>query len=327
MQPRVAVITGASSGIGRATAIRFAQAGWRVGLIARSEDGLEAVCKDVVEHGGTAAMAIADVADSGQLEAAAASIEAVLGPLDVWVNNAGVGVWGWFEDIPEDEFRRVTEVNYFGIVNGSRIALKRMAASGYGTIVQVLSVISYRGVPLQTPYSGAKYAARGFTDALRSELAAKGSRVHVTMVHPPAVNTPFYDHAGSHMGRKVRPPPPVYQPELIADAIYAAATMRRRELKVGGQTLAISLGNMVAPGLMDVLAGKLGVSPQLRGEDEGPPESGNLHAPSRTHAVHGAFDAESLSHSAQGWMNRNRDAVGLGLGLIALAWLAGARRG
>lgn len=326
MQPRVVVITGASSGIGRATAIRFAKAGWRVGLIARGEEGLEAVCKDVVENGGTAAMAGADVAQSGPLEAAAASIEATLGLIEVWVNNAGVGVWGWFDEIPEEEFRRVTEVNYFGIVNGSRIALRRMAARDRGTIVQVLSVISYRGVPLQTPYSGAKYAARGFTEALRAELFAKGSRVHVTMVHPPSTNTPFYDNAVSHMGRKGRPPPPVYQPELIADAIYTAATTRRRELKVGEQTLALAFGNMVAPGLMDVLSGKFGVAPQLRAQDDPAPGSGNLHTPSRSPGIHGAFDRESVSHSPQAWLNKNRDALGLGLGLIALAWLAGSKR-
>ncbi len=185
MQPRVVAITGGSSGIGRAAAIRFAREGWRVGLIARGEAALEAACKDVVEHGGTAAMATADVADPAQLEAAAASIEAALGPIEVWINNAGIGVWGWFEDVPEEQFRRVTEVNYLGTVNGTRVALRRMLPRDAGTIVQVLSVISHRGVPLQAAYSGAKYGLRGFSEAVRSELHAKRSRVYLTMVHPP----------------------------------------------------------------------------------------------------------------------------------------------
>ncbi len=326
--PGVVVITGASSGIGRAAAAVFGQHGWRVGLIARSAENLDATRKDVVTAGGTASVAVADVSDSAALEAAAAQIEGQLGPIDVWINNAGVSVYGKFMDITEDEFRRVTDTNYLGTVNGTRVALRRMLPRDKGTIVQILSAISYRGVPLQSPYSGSKYALRGFTEALRADLANDSSAVHVTMVHPPAVNTPFYNHATSHMPKPVRPPPPVYQPELVADAIYLAATTRRREVKVTGSTLGFAVANKFAPGLLDFFAGKFGVTAQQSDqggavEDRDP----NLNGPGkRPSATHGPFDNESLSTSAQMWANKNRGAVGLalGVGLIGLAMLGGS---
>ena len=327
---RVVAITGASSGIGRAAAEYFAAKGWRVGLIARSEPNLDLCRKAVIEAGGTASVAVADVADSAQLMAAADHIEAELGPIDVWVNNAGVSVYGKFLDITEEEFHRVTHVNYLGIVNGTRIALGRMKPRDHGTIIQVLSAISYRGVPLQSPYSGSKYAARGFTEAVRAELEEEGSKVHLTMVHPPAVNTPFYNHAASHMPKPVRPPPPVYQPEIIADAIYLAATTRRREVKVTASTVAFSIGNKFAPGLLDFLGGKFGVLAQQ--SDQGGAvavRDPNLNeAGKAASATHGPFDNQSLSTSAQMWVNKNPGAagIGLGLGLIALALLAGRPR-
>ena len=326
MQPRVVAITGASSGIGRATAILFAQRGWRVGLIARSADTLADACKDVVGEGGTAAMATADVADSAQLEAAADQIEATLGPIDVWINNAGVSVYGHFLDIPEPEYRRLTETNYYGTVNGTRVALKRMQKRDRGTIVQVISAAGYRGIPLQAPYCASKWALRGFTEAVRAELVHQRSRVHLTMVHPPAVNTPFYNHALLHVDKPVRPPPPIYQPELIADAIHLAATTRRREVKVTEQTVAFALGNALAPGLLERVIGRVGVALQLSDRGGAVAERDpNLDRPGRIARAHGAFDAESLSVSPQLWLSRNRDAVRLGLGLIALAWLAGRR--
>lgn len=323
----VVVITGASSGIGRSAAALFGRHGWRVGLIARSADNLEAARKDVVAGGGTAAVALADVADSAALEAAAAQIEGELGPIDVWVNNAGVSVYGRFMDITEEEFRRLTDVNYFGTVNGTRVALRRMVPRNRGTVVQILSAISYRGVPLQSPYSGSKYALRGFSEAVRAELANDNSAVHLTMVHPPAVNTPFYNHAVSHMPKPVRPPPPVYQPELVADAIYLAATTRRREVKVSGSTLGFAIANKLAPGLLDYFAGKFGVAAQQSDQDGAVTlRDPNLYGPGqRPSSTHGPFDNESLSTSMQMWANKNRGAVGLavGLGLIGLAMLAG----
>ncbi len=322
----VVVITGASSGIGRSAAALFGRHGWRVGLIARSADNLEATRKDVAAGGGTASVAVADVADSAALEVAAARIEGELGPIDVWVNNAGVSVYGKFMDITEDEFRRLTEVNYLGTVNGTRVALRRMLPRNRGTVVQILSAISYRGVPLQSPYSGSKYALRGFTEAVRAELANDNSAVHMTMVHPPAVNTPFYNHAVSHMPKPVRPPPPVYQPELVADAIYLAATTRRREVKVTGSTLGFAIANKLTPSVLDYFAGKFGVAAQ-QSDQEGAVtvRDPNLNSPGqRPSSTHGPFDSESLSTSAQMWANKNRGAVGLavGLGLIGLAMLA-----
>jgi len=328
--PGTVVITGASSGIGRATAALFGQKGWRVGLIARGEDNLDATRKDVVTAGGTASVAVADVADSAALEAAAVHIEAELGPIDVWINNAGVGIYGKFMDIPEAEFRRLTETNYFGTVNGTRVALRRMLPRDAGTVVQILSAISYRGVPLQSPYSGSKYALRGFTEALRSELVADHSAVHLTMVHPPAVNTPFYNHAVSHMPKPVRPPPPVYQPELVAVAIYFAATNRRREVKVTGSTVAVAIGNTFAPGLLDFVAGKLGTMAQQSNKGGAVAvRDPNLYRPGQTaSATHGPFDGESLSTSVQMWANKNRGAgMLLGLGLVGLAMLAGGSAG
>jgi len=325
--PGVVVITGASSGIGRCAAALFGKHGWRVGLIARGADNLDAARKDVITAGGTASVAVADVADSAALEAAAVQIESELGPIDVWVNNAGVGVYGKFMDITEDEFRRLTETNYFGTVNGTRVALRRMLPRNQGTVVQVLSAISYRGVPLQSPYSGSKYALRGFTEAVRSELANDSSAVHLTMVHPPAVNTPFYNHAVSHMPKPVRPPPPVYQPEIVADAIYLAATTRRREVKVTGLAVGFAVANKLTPGLLDYFAGKFGVMAQQSNQDgavavRDPNLNGPGQCPSSTH---GPFDNESLSSSAQMWANKNRGAMGLalGMGLIGLALLAG----
>jgi len=323
----VVVITGASSGIGRAAAALFGKHGWRVGLIARSAENLDATRKDVVTNGGAASVAIADVADSTALEAAAAHIENELGPIDVWINNAGVSVYGKFMDITEDEFRRLTDTNYYGTVNGTRVALRRMLPRNKGTVVQILSAISYRAVPLQAPYSGSKYALRGFTEAVRAELANDNSMVHLTMVHPPAVNTPFYSHAVSHMPKPVRPPPPIYQPELVADAIYLAATTRRREVKVTGSTLGFAVANKLTPSLLDFLAGKFGVAAQQ--SDQGGAvevKDPNLNGPGkRPSSTHGPFDSESLSTSAQMWANKNRGTVGLalGLGLIGLAVLTG----
>ncbi len=309
--PKTVIITGASSGIGRAAAAEFARHGWRVGLIARGEDTLDAARRDVIEAGGTASLAQADVADSAALEAAAAHIEAELGPVDVWINNAGVGIHGFFLDIPEDEFRRLTEVNYFGTVNGTRVALSRMMPRDHGTIIQIASAISYRGVPLQSPYSGSKYAIRGFTEALRSELANQNSRVHLTLVHPPAVNTPFYNHATSHMPRPLRPPPPVYQPPMVARGIYRAATTRRRDHKLGVVTKLFAAGNTLAPGVLDYAAGKAGVMAQqsLQGGRVALRDP-NLRTAGRTGPIAGPFKSGSLS------------ILALSLGLIALARLS-----
>lgn len=321
---KVVAITGASSGIGRATARLFAKKGWRVGLIARGNDALDATRREVIGEGGTAAVAPADVSDPRALERAAAQIERELGPIDVWVNDAGISSFGEFLDIPESEFRRVTEVTYLGMVNGTRVALSRMLPRDQGTIVNIGSLIAHRGFPLQTPYSGAKYAIRGFTEALRSELIHKGSNVHLTMVHPPAVNTPFFSHSATHLkGSVPAAPPPVKQPEVIADAIYLAATSHRREIKVSGITVQLAALNAIAPGLVDLALGWAGYGIQKTRRSEAKREQAPAvfrkgRTPSK---IHGPFRARGWS--AQMWATKHRGslAAGLGLGLATLALL------
>jgi short-subunit dehydrogenase len=312
---KVVVITGAGSGIGLAAALEYAKRGWKVGLIGRGAEALADASRQVAEAGGVPHVALADVADGVALEAAAAAVEAVLGPIDVWINNAGIGI----------------DVNLHGTVNGTRIALARMKPRDRGTIIQILSAISYRGVPLQSAYSTTKYGLRGFTEALRAELVNDRSAVHVTMVHPPSVNTPFYSHAGSVMDEAPRPPPPVYQPEIIGEAIYMAGTRKRREWRVTGETVGFSIANKIAPGLLDQLSGLAGVAVQhTKRQDVAERRDPNTFTPStKPSGTHGPFDRESLGASAQWWASKNPGTVGLGLGVLALGvlGLVARRRG
>ncbi len=325
---RVVAITGASSGIGRCTARLFAQRGWRVGLIARGAEGLQTVQKELEALGAQAYAVAADVSDAAALDHAAGMIATELGPIEVWVNNAGVSFYGMFMDITEEEFRRVTEVTYLGGVHGTRAALKRMLPRKHGTIVNIGSLAAYRGFPLQAPYCAAKFALRGFTEAVRSELIQQGSPVHLTMVHPPAVNTPFFSHAGSRMQGIPRPPPPVYQPEIIADAIYLAATSRRREVKVSAATVQTAFMNKVAPGLVDLVVGWMGNSSQQTDDPEVRRRRDELlfQPPKQPSPVHGPFSAEAFDRSAQMWLSHNRWMVGLGAGLGALLLFTGKKR-
>ena len=326
----VVIITGGSSGIGLAAAIHYAGNGWKVGMIGRSKEALASALSEIELAGGVGHTAIADVSDSVALEAAASQLEAALGLMDVWVNNAGIGFYGSFPDVPEEAFRRVIDVNLHGTVNGTRIALARMRPRNAGTIVQVLSAISYRGVPLQSAYSTTKFGLRGFTEAVRSELASERSDVHITMVHPPSVNTPFYSHAGSVMTKSPRPPPPVYQPELIGEAIYLAGTVKRRDWRVGGQTSAVRLSNLLAPEIVDVLAGFVGVRAQQTGrEDVLSRRDPNTYSASlRPSGTHGPFDRESLAVSGQWWLSKAPVPLKMGFGLLILGFVlaAGARR-
>ncbi|MFC3127446.1 SDR family oxidoreductase [Pseudoroseomonas globiformis] len=319
------VITGGSSGIGRCTAVLFARQGWNVGLIARGEAGLEAALAEVREAGAGGAYAVADVASPAALEQAAAELEEKLGPIQAWVNGAGVSAYASFMDLTEEEYARITAVTYLGQVHGTRVALKRMLPRNKGNIVNIGSAVAMRAVPLQSAYCAAKYAVAGFTEAVRGELIHDNSAVQLGIVHPPSTNTPFFNHALSKLTDGVpRPPPPVYQPEIVADAIHLAVTTGRREVKVGGQTVAFAIANALTPGLVDWAAGKFGPSLQASHKEEVRAQRDeNLFEPStRASGTHGAFDSEALSFSPQMALNKVPFIGVLAAGVTALGVLA-----
>ena len=307
---QVVVITGGSAGIGRAAAQAFAGKGYAVGLIARGSERLAAARAELEGMGATVHTISADVADADALAAAADAIEAALGPITVWVNNAMATVYAPIQDVTAEEFKRVTEVTYLGAVNGTTIALRRMQS---GTIVQVSSVLAWRAMPIQGAYCGAKFALRGFTEALRSELIHDRSRVHLTMVHLPAVNTPQFDWARNKTGRETNAPGP-YQPEVAAEAIVFAAEHKRRELFVGSGTPATILAARFAPGVMDQVLSRKAYSAQL-GEAAAPMQDGNLFtpAPGGTQSAHGRFDTQSKTRRD---IYSSRQAAGVAAGLV-----------
>lgn len=302
--PRVVVITGGSSGIGRCTARLFARRGWKVGLIARGAAGLAEAAEDVRLQGSAGAIAIADVADSAALERAADAIAGALGPPDVWINSAGNGVYGRLLDVPEEEYRRVTDVTYMGTVNGTRTALRRMLPRDGGTIINVCSGVAFHGLPLMTSYAGAKAAVRGFGQSVRVELRLAKSRVHVCTVFPPAVNTPFFSHAPSHMGFPSRPVPPVYQPEIVAQALYLAATGRRREMTVSSIVAIFALVSRLSPTLAAWLTERLRFDTLLSRDPAASScsEPSLFEPPGRVLGVHGPFGNRARGWSAQVWL-------------------------
>ena len=324
----VVVVTGASAGVGRATARAFAARGYAVALLARGADGLEAARCEVEAAGGQAIALPTDVADPGQVEAAAAAIERELGPIDVWVNNAMVSVFSPVMQMTEDEFRRVTEVTYLGAVYGTLAALRRMVPRNTGTIVQVGSALAYRAIPLQSAYCAAKHALAGFTESLRTELLHDHSAVHLTIVQLPALNTPQFDWSRSRMPRQPQPVPPIFQPEVAAEAIVWAATHRRRELYVGWPTVKAILGDKIAPGLLDRYLAQLGYDVQQTDEPVSPERPDNLFAPvPGDHGAHGRFDASARSFSWQLWATTHRSVVLAGLATMAsLLWTVRHRR-
>ncbi len=286
----VVVITGGSAGIGRAAADAFAAKGYAVGLIARGAERLDAARAALEANGARVHTEVADVADADALARAADAIAAALGPITVWVNNAMATVYSPIRDLEMDEFRRVTEVTYLGAANGTMAALKRMER---GTIVQVSSVLAWRAVPVQGAYCGAKFALRGFTESLRAELIHDGSRVHLTMVHLPAINTPQFDWARNKTGRETKAPGP-YQPEVAADAIVYAATHRRRDVFVGASTPPTILAARLAPSVIDQVLARKGYSSQL-GDAPAALSEGNLFepAPGGGQGAHGRFDEDA----------------------------------
>ena len=323
---QVVVITGASAGVGRATARRFAREGASIGLIARDEARLERAAEEVAQLGGRALVLPLDVADAEAVEAAAERVEAELGPIDTWINCAMLTVFAPVHEMTPDEVRRVTEVTYLGYVNGTMAALKRMRARDRGTIVQAGSALAYRSIPLQAAYCGAKHAIVGFTDALRSELIHDSSKVEVTMVHLPALNTPQFDWARNKTPMRPQPVPPIFQPEVAAEALHFAARHPRRELWVGRSSVMAILAQRLVPGLLDrylahsAYKGQQDDEPALPGPD-------NLFAPVKgDFAAHGRFDDRAAAVSPQLWAAEHRRTLlgaGLVLALAGLGWWAG----
>jgi NAD(P)-dependent dehydrogenase (short-subunit alcohol dehydrogenase family) len=326
---QVVVVTGATGGIGRAAARAFAARGDRVAVLARGEQGLRSVAREIEDAGGRALPVPVDTADFAAVDAAANRIEAELGPIDIWVNDAFTSVFARFGDIEPAEFKRVTEVTYLGYVHGTRAALDRMLPRHRGAIVQVGSAMAYRGIPLQTAYSGAKHAIQGMHEALRAELLHDKAGVHVTMVQLPAVNTPQFGWVLSRLPRRAQPVPPIYQPEVAAKAIvYAADHPRRREYWVGASTVGTLLGDKIAPGLLDRYLARTGFTAQQTDQPRDPDEPENLWEPAdRTHdfGTHGRFDRRAHPRSPQVWASQHHALLATpGTGALTgglFAWL------
>ncbi len=303
----VVVVTGASAGVGRATAREFGRHGASVGLLARNHDGLEGVVKEVEAAGGKALILAADVADYEQVEAAATRVEEELGPIDIWVNDAMNTVFSPFKEITAEDYKRATEITYLGYVYGTMAALRRMLPRDRGTIIQVGSALAYRAIPLQSAYCGAKFAIRGFTDSIRTELMHDGSNVHITMVQMPGLNTPQFNLARTTLPNHPMPVPPIYQPEVAAEAIYWSAHQRRREVYVGTSSVLTILGNKVAPWLADCYLARTGYDSQQTDQPVGPDRPDYLYGPvPGDHGAHGNFDEQAYERSPQLWATKNR---------------------
>jgi NAD(P)-dependent dehydrogenase (short-subunit alcohol dehydrogenase family) len=318
----VVVITGASGGVGRATARRFAKDGAKIALVARGRGGLEAAACEVEKHGGRALVLPTDVADAGAVEAAAEAAERELGPIDVWVNNALVSVYAPIADMAAAEFRRVTEVTYLGYVHGTLAALHRMRPRDRGVIVQVGSALAYRSIPLQSAYCAAKHAIVGFTASLRSELIHDRSHVRVAMVHMPALNTPQFDWTRNRLPNRPQPVPPIFQPEVGAEAVFHASQHDvGRELMVAWPTVKATLGNKVIPGLLDHYLADVAWEGEQTNEPEDPDRPDNLFEPvPGDWAAHGRFDHRSKPESWELTLRFNRNLLAVaGAGVLGLA--------
>jgi short-subunit dehydrogenase len=326
-QHEVVVITGASAGVGRATVREFARHGASIGLIARGRDGLEGARSEVEAAGCKALVLPIDVADADAIEAAAGQVEAQLGPIDIWVNNAMASVFSPIKEMTAAEFKRVTEVTYVGYVYGSLAALKRMLPRDRGTIVHVGSALAYRSIPLQAAYCASKHAVLGFFASLRTELIHDHSNVHTTMVQMPALNTPQFGWVKSRLPRKAQPVPPIFQPEVAARAIYYAAHHpERREYFAGWSTVRAIFGNKLAPSYADRYLARTGYDAQQYDGAEDPNRPNNLYEPvPGDHGAHGKFDARAHDRSLELWAETHAKLLaitgGIGFASAAIAAL------
>lgn len=324
---QVVVITGASGGIGRASARMFGARGANVALLARGEKGLAGAAHDVEVGGGKALSLSVDTADADQVEQAAADVEERFGPIDVWINVAFTSVFAPFSEVSAAEFKRVTEVTYLGYVYATMSALRRMRPRDSGAVVQVGSALAYRGILLQSAYCGAKHAIQGFNESLRCELLHDRSNVHVTMVQMPAVNTPQFSWVLSKLPNQAQPVPPIYQPEVAARAVvYAADHPHRREYWVGGTTMGTLIANKFTPGLLDRYLALTGYKSQQTDQPRPAGQPANLWEPAdgdsgRDFGAHGIFDDKSTSRSYQLWASQHHGVLG---GVVAGALAAGA---
>ena len=315
-EAEVVVITGASAGVGRATARKFGERGARVGLLARGEDGLEGAKRDVENAGGEAVTVQTDVAEMEQVEEAADAVEDEFGPIDVWVNCAMTSVFSEVKEMDAEEYRRVTEVTYLGYIYGTLTALERWESRDEGSIVQVGSALAYRGIPLQSAYCASKHAIKGFTESLFAELIHDDSDIDVSMVHLPGLNTPQFTWTKSRLPNKPQPVPPIYQPEVAADAIVWAAHHDRRELYVGRPTLKTILGEKFVPRFLDHLLARNAYESQQTDEPVEPDRQYNLWEPvAGDHGARGPFDDRAKQRSEQLWLTTHRKTVGL-LGVL-----------
>lgn len=331
--PEVVVVTGASAGVGRAIARAFAQRGAHIGLLARGHEGLEGARRDVEEFGGKAITLPTDVSDPKQVEAAAAQVEKTFGPIDIWINDAMASVFSPVKEMTPEEYKRVTEVTYLGTVYGTLTALHSMLPRNKGRIIQIGSALGYRGIPLQSAYCGSKHAIQGFTESLRCELIHDHSNVKITMVQLPAVNTPQFSWVKSRLPRKAQPVPPIYQPEVIADAVTYVADHYRRQLFIGGSTVLVIQGNKLAAGYGDKYLAKTGFKSQQTNEPVDPNAPNNLWHPvddDKDHGAHGTFDSEASGKSWQLWADTHRGMLGLigagAAGLLTAAAIIGRNK-
>lgn len=328
MAAQVVVVTGASSGVGRAVARAYGARGARVAVLARNTEALEACAREIQSAGGEALVCPVDVSQPDTVEAVASRVEHTFGPIDTWVNVAMVTVFAPVKDTTAEEYRRVTEVTYLGYVHGTLSALKRMLPRDRGTIVQVGSALAYRSIPLQSAYCGAKAAIRGFTDSLRCELLHDGSGVRLTHVHLPAVNTPQAERQRNKMPRQQQPVPPLFDPMVIAEQIVAAADEAPREAWLGMSTTQAILGQRVAPGLLDRFLARNGWDPQF--VDQPNRQNGDIlfHTIPGDPGAHGPYRDREQGPDLQMRLRQSASAtlfVGIGT-LLAAAGLVWRRR-